>query len=44
MRTWQHGREARDARIRAGAKLASGKVVEASNACAWRIAKFVFVS
>ena len=27
--TWQHGREARNARIEAGAKLAKGKIVEA---------------
>ena len=32
MTTWQHGREARDARIAAGAKLAKGKIVEARDA------------
>ena len=32
MTTWQHGREARDARIEAGAKLAKGKIVEARDA------------
>ncbi|HEY9212545.1 MAG TPA: malonate decarboxylase subunit alpha [Ancylobacter sp.] len=32
MTTWQHGREARDARIEAGAKLATGKIVEAHDA------------
>src|SRR5262245_61819600 len=32
MTTWQHGRQARDARIAAGAKLANGKVVEATDA------------
>jgi malonate decarboxylase alpha subunit len=30
--TWQHQREARDARIEAGAKLAKGKIVEARDA------------
>ena len=30
--TWQHGREARNARIEAGAKLAKGKIVEARDA------------
>ena len=34
MTTWQHGREARDARIEAGAKLAKGKIVEARDATA----------
>jgi malonate decarboxylase alpha subunit len=32
MRTWQQGREARDARIEAGAKLAKGKLVAAGDA------------
>jgi malonate decarboxylase alpha subunit len=32
MTTWQHGREARNARIEAGAKLAKGKIVEAHDA------------
>ena len=32
MTIWRHGREARDARVAAGAKLAKGKIVEASDA------------
>ncbi|MDI4236744.1 malonate decarboxylase subunit alpha [Bradyrhizobium sp. Arg237L] len=32
MRNWQQGRQARDARIEAGAKLAKGKIVEARDA------------
>jgi malonate decarboxylase alpha subunit len=32
MRTWRHGREARDARVAAGAKLAKGKIVQARDA------------
>lgn len=32
MKNWQRGREARDARIEAGAKLAKGKIVEARDA------------
>jgi malonate decarboxylase alpha subunit len=32
MTTWQHGREARNARIEAGAKLARGKIVQAHDA------------
>lgn len=32
MTTWQHGREARNARIEAGAKLATGKIVEVHDA------------
>ena len=32
MTTWQHGREARDARVKAGEKLAKGKFVEARDA------------
>lgn len=32
MTTWQHGRDARNARIEAGAKLAKGKIVEAHDA------------
>ena len=32
MTTWQRGREARDARIQAGARLAKGKVVDARDA------------
>src|ERR1700754_4356040 len=32
MTNWQRGRQARDARIEAGAKLASGKIVEARDA------------
>ncbi len=32
MTTWQRGREARDARIKAGEKLAKGKFVEARDA------------
>ena len=34
MTTWRHGREARDARVAAGAKLAKGKIVEARDATA----------
>ncbi len=32
MTTWQHGREARNARVEAGAKHANGKIVEAHDA------------
>jgi malonate decarboxylase alpha subunit len=32
MPTWQHRRDARNCRIEAGAKLASGKIVEVHNA------------
>ncbi|MGY3621071.1 malonate decarboxylase subunit alpha [Bradyrhizobium sp. USDA 10063] len=32
MKNWQRGREARDARVEAGAKLAKGKIVEARDA------------
>ena len=32
MTTWQHGRQARDARIEAGGRLARGKIVEARDA------------
>jgi [acyl-carrier-protein] S-malonyltransferase len=37
MTTWQHGRDARNARIEADAKLAKGKIVEATDASSSRV-------